>query len=146
MPRDGRDEIGRISQDVSRFLTPHNKPGFTVRTEVNVRTAAAVLIIVRTADDPRTTPGTTKTLDLAAIRRLPRLVIDPTTDPTRSARWIWNTLLTNSTLALALETPTDASPGTIQPRLLVAGPRESKWQGAQIETGKLLRRIAQTPR
>lgn len=142
MPRDGRDELGRIPQEVARFLALHDKPGLAARTEANVRTAAATLIVVRAANDPRATPGTAKTLDLAAACRLPRMVVDPTTDPTKVARWIYNSLFARGTLPLPFEAPTVDSHGTIPPRLLVAGPRESKWQGAQSETAALLRRIA----
>lgn len=142
MPRDGRDELGMIPQAVAQFLVLHDKPGLAARTAANVQTAAAALIVVRDAADPRATPGTAKTLDLAAVRRLPRMVVDPTTDPEKGARWIWNALLARGTLPLPLEAPPDNPRGSIPPRLLVAGPRESKWQGARLETAHLLRRIA----
>lgn len=142
MPRDGRDELGRIPQDVARFLALHDKPGLAARTEANVRTAAATLIVVRAADDPRTTPGTAKTIDLATARHLPQMIVDPSTDPKKVARWIYNNLRARGTLPLPLEASTDDPHESIPPRLLVAGPRESKWQGARIETASLLRRIA----
>lgn len=174
MPRDGRDELGKIPEAVSRFLVPHDKSGLAARTEANVRAAAAALIIARDADDPRTTPGTAKTIDLAATRRLPRLIVDPTTDAMQIARWIRGSLLKpiaqqllitallprHGHLSLAhnarpqpqdgalhtLPLPPAASPSdpleSAAPRLLVAGPRESKWQGARVETAALLRRVA----
>jgi hypothetical protein len=46
MPRDGRDELGRIPQAVAQFFALHDKPGFAARTEANVRTVAAALIVV----------------------------------------------------------------------------------------------------
>lgn len=141
MPRNGRDELGQIPQDVRRFLVPHDKPGLGARTEANVRTVAATLIVVRDSHDPRATPGTAKTLDLAALRHLPRLIVDPTIDPTRVARWIWNGLLALGTLPLPLETPLGDQHDAPPPRILITGPRESKWQGARSETAALLRRI-----
>jgi hypothetical protein len=139
MPRDGRDELGRIPPDVARYLVPHDKTSYAVRTEANVRSASAALIVVRDADDPRVTPGTTKTIDLCADRKLRRMVVDPKTDAAQIARWIWNDLLMVCTLPLPFETmPLDPVPT----RLLVAGPRESKWQGARVETAALLRRVA----
>lgn len=138
MPRDGRDELGMIPQAVACFLVLYDKPGLAARTEANVRTATAALIVVRNAGKPRLTPGTAKTLDLAAICRLPRMVADPTTDPTKIARWVYNNLLTRGTLLLPLEEPR----GSVLPRLLVAGPRESKWQDGRIETATLLRQVA----
>jgi hypothetical protein len=142
MPLNGCDELGRIPQAVARFLIPHDQPGLTARTEANVRTAAATLIVVRAVNDPRATPGTAKTLDLAAVRRLPKMVVDPTTDPKKIAHWIYNNLLARGTLPLPFEAPPDNPRGSIPPRLLVAGPRESKWQGAQSATVPLLCRIA----
>lgn len=139
MPRDGRDELGRIPPDVARFLVPHDKTSYAARTEANVRSASALLVVVRDAEDPRATPGTTKTIELAADRKLRRMVADPSTDASVIARWIWNDLLMIGTLPLPLETRVlDPVPT----RLLIAGPRESKWQGARVETAALLRRIA----
>lgn len=140
MPRDGRDEFGQIPQAVAQFLIPNDKTGLAARTEANVRAAMAALIVVRDAKDPRATPGTAKTLDLAYLHRLPRLIVDSTTVPTQIARWIWNSLLTHNTLALPLEISHPHE--TPVPPLLVAGPRESKWQGAQKETAALLCRVA----
>ena len=143
MPRDGRDELGRIPQTVSRFLMLHDKPGLAARTEANVRVAAAALIVVREVDDPRVTPGTAQTLDLITLRHLPRMVVDPTTDPTKIAHWIWSTLLAQRTLMLPLE-DLPSNPQQFNSRLLVAGPRESKWQKARVVTGTLLRQAARS--
>jgi hypothetical protein len=139
MPRDQRDELGRIPSDVARFLVPHDKTGYSARTEANVSTSSAVLIVVRNADDPRTTPGTTKTIDLAIERHLRRMVVDPRTNPTLIARWIWFDLRMIGTLPLPLA---EHTLDPIPTRLLVAGPRESKWPGAQAATAGLLRQVA----
>jgi hypothetical protein len=139
MPSDARDECGPIPQDVARFLVPHDRAGYAARTAANIRSVNAVLIVVRDANNPRQTPGTTMTIDLAAQRHLPCKVVDPTTDAKQIARWIWTDLLMLRTLMLPLDG------FRIEPalmRLLVAGPRESKWPGACVETASLLRRIA----
>jgi hypothetical protein len=139
MPHDGRDELGKIPEDVARFLVPHEKTIYAARTEANVRSASAALIVVRDEDDPRVTPGTAKTIGLCADRKLRRMIVDPTTEAMRIARWIWNDLLMIGTLPLPLEAHAlDPVPA----RLLVAGPRESKWKGARVETAGLLRRVA----
>jgi len=139
MPSDARDELGPIPQDVARFLVPHDKASYAARTEANVASASAALIIVRDAADPRVTPGTAMTIDLAARRHLLCKIVDPTTDAALIARWIWSDLLVPRPLMLPLDGLTlDPAPT----RLLVAGPRESKWRGAQAETAALLRRIA----
>lgn len=139
MPRDGRDELGKIPEEVARYLMAHDKVNYAARTAANVRMATAALFVVRAADDPRETPGTTMTLKLASERRLVYRVVDPRVDPTAIARWIWaDLLLMTRTLTLPfLEQPLDPVPA----RLLVAGPRESKWPGARVQTADLLRRV-----
>jgi len=139
MPRDARDELGKIPDAIARFLTPHEKASYAFRTAANVQTARAALIVVRDVDDPRATPGTAKTIDLAMKRQLPRLIVDPTRDPARIARWLWSDLLVmRRTLPLPFE---DRPLDPVTTRLLVAGPRESKWPGARVETAGLLRRV-----
>ena len=138
MPSDARDERGPIPQDVARFLVPHDKASYAARTEANVASASAALIIVRDAADPRVTPGTAMTIDLAARRRLLCKIVDPTTNATLIARWIWSDLLVPRPLML----PLDGLTLDPAPTLLVAGPRESKWRGARVETAALLGRIA----
>ena len=136
MPRDQRDELGKIPRDVALFLTPHDKTGYAPRTEANVRASHAALIVVRDADDPRATPGTAMTIDLAVEHQLHRMIVDPTDDAAQIARWIWSTLL-----SVQLPLPLDTC-DPVPAKLLVAGPRESKWQGARVETAALLRRVA----
>ena len=139
MPRNQRDELGTIPPDVARFLVPHEKTSYSARTEANVRTSNAVLIVVSDAENPRATPGTAKTIDLAIDRGLQRRIVDPRFDAALIARWIWNDLLmTGRTTQLSFE---KAALDPISTRLLVAGPRESKWPGARIETAALLRRV-----
>ena len=138
MPRDGRDELGKIPDAIARFLTPHEKTSYAARTEANVHMATAALIVVCSRADPRATPGTAKTLDLAARRYLRRMVVDPSDSAAMIARWIWNDLLMVGTLPLALATH---ALDPVPTRLLVAGPRESKWAGARVETAGLLRRV-----
>lgn len=136
MPRDQRDELGKIPHDVARFLTPHDKMGYAPRTEANVHAAHAALIVVRDLNDPRTTPGTAMTLDLVADRRLRQMIVDPTDDAAQIARWIWSSLL-----MVQMPLPLDTC-DPVPTKLLVAGPRESKWPRARVETAALLRRIA----
>lgn len=137
MPRGGRDEYGRIQPDVARYLIEHEKSAYAARTAANVRSCDALLVVVRDRDDPRATPGTALTLDLAA--GLPmgkrRMVVDPTDAADMIARWIWQYLRT-ATLPL----PFDAF-DPVPAKLMVAGPRESKWAEARVETAGLLRRV-----
>jgi len=138
MPGNVRDERGPIPPEVARHLRPHEKTSYAARTEANVRASDALLAVVRDADDPLATPGTAKTIDLAADRHLRRMIVDPSWDARIIAAWIWRDLLALRTLPLALET---RSLDPISVRLMVAGPRESKWTGARVETAGLLRRV-----
>ena len=137
MPADGRDEYGQIPPEVARHLRAHSKPSYAARTEANVWNSDALLVIVRDADDPRSTPGTAKTIDLAADRHLPRRIIDTRVEDRQIATWIWHMSVTRP-LFLALDPTFAAAPL----RLMIAGPRESKWDGARIETAGLLRRVS----
>ena len=137
MPRDERDELGAIPPGVAQFLVPHTRAGYAARTEANVYTSQAALIVVRDMKDPRMTPGTALTIDLVARRHLPLRIVDPTTDAAEIARWIWSDLLTRLMIL-----PLDGfALDPVPTRLLVAGPRESKWNGARVETAALIRRI-----
>ena len=139
MPRDARDELGPIPPDVARFLRAHEKTIYAARTESNVRGSNALLVVARDADDPRATPGTAGTIDLAAERRMPRMIVDPSFPAGSIAKWIWNHLYLARTLPLPIE-PRALDPVSIH--LMVAGPRESKWPGARVATAGLLRRVA----
>jgi hypothetical protein len=139
MPRDRRDELGTIPEEVARFLTAHEKTSYAARTAANVRAATAALLVVREAGDPRETPGTAMTLEMAEERRLRCLVVDPSGDPATIARWIWTTLLVTRRQQLSL---LDQSLDLTPAGLLVAGPRESKWPGACVQTRVLLCRVA----
>jgi hypothetical protein len=140
MTRDQRDELGQIPPDVARFLVAIDKTSYAARTEANVRAATAALIVVQDANDPGVTPGTAKTIDLVMERRMRRTIVDPQADATVIARWIWTDLRMMSTLPLPLEIETKVL-DPVPTRLLVAGPRESKWRGARVETAALLRRV-----
>jgi hypothetical protein len=139
MTRDRRDELGPIPDEVARYLIPSAQAGYAARTAANVYMCTALLVVVPDAEDPRATPGTAKTIDMAHDRRLPRQVADPATHPEAIARWIWNDLVKPEPLSLFGPTPSD--PRSV--RLMVAGPRESKWPGARAATAGLLRQVAQ---
>jgi Circularly permutated YpsA SLOG family len=139
MPYNERDELGAIPPDVAQYLRRHPSTSYAARTEANVRSSDAVLIIVRHAANPRETPGTAKTIDLAEARQLRGMIVDPMTHAAQIARWIWNANLMHGTLPLPFDGQVFEPVPT---RLLVAGPRESKWPGARAETVALLRRVA----
>jgi hypothetical protein len=145
MPLDGRDELGAIPLIFAAHLTKCDRPGFAARTEANVAIAHALLIIVPDAEDPKSTPGTKKTLELAAARRLPRMVVAPTTEAVDITRWIRTLSRGGLQLTFDRRSGFDAKPlpeiDGDELRLMVAGPRESKWPVGRIETAGLLRRV-----
>lgn len=142
MPRDGRDERGPIPPDVAQSLWTCEKPGFAARTEANVRTSDALLVVVQNAADPQVTPGTAKTLNLATGRNLRRQIVDSRSSSLMIAEWIWRDLLAHHMqMPMLFEMFETSTPDPIPVRLMVAGPRESKWPGAQAETAGFLRRV-----
>ncbi len=137
MPRGCRDEYGPIPPDVAQHLIEHDKSAYAARTAANVRSSDALLVVVRDRDDPRATPGTALTLDLAAELPKRQMVVDPTDDAGKIARWIWQL----SCVLRELSLPLEGVPDPVPVRLMVAGPRESKWPEARVETAGLLRRV-----
>jgi Circularly permutated YpsA SLOG family len=137
MTRDARDESGPIPPEVAQFLRPHETMGYAERTDANVRASNAVLIVVRDARYAKSTPGTRRTIALAEKLRKPKMIVDPKTPADEIARWIWSELVARRTLPLPI--------ATIAPepevRLMVAGPRESKWASGRVETYGLLRHV-----
>jgi Circularly permutated YpsA SLOG family len=142
MPRGARDEFGKIPPDVARFLREHESANYAGRTEANVYSCDALLVVVRDADNPRATPGTAKTIDLAAGRNLPRIVVEPNWSAIQIAKWIWSALIMerHEQQPLLLE-PHARTRDPLPGRLMIAGPRESKWPGACVGTAGLLRRV-----
>lgn len=134
MPSNARDELGPIPQAVAQYLVRRDKEGYPARTEANVQSAGAALIVVRDVKDPRETPGTAMTIHLVIRRQVPHKIVDPTIDATQIAHWIWN-------MQRSPMLPLDGL-DPVSTRLLIAGPRESKWRGACAETAALLSRIA----
>jgi hypothetical protein len=137
MPSNARDEYGPIPPEVARCLRAHGSDRYAARTQANVMCCDALLVVVRNKTTPRVTPGTATTLDLAADRHLLQKVVDPNDAPGMIARWIWCDLLALKQLPLLLE----AQANPLPTRLMVAGPRESKWPGACAATAGLLRQV-----
>jgi Circularly permutated YpsA SLOG family len=138
MPRGARDEYGKIPPDVARFLREHESSNYAARTEANVRSCDALLVVVHDANDPYVTPGTAKTIDLAISRNLRRMIVDPSWSALLISEWIWCDLMAPHAEQLSL---LGIQPAPVPMRLMIAGPRESKWPGARVETAALLRRV-----
>ena len=141
MPRGARDEFGKIPIAVASLLREHESSLYAARTEANVRNCDALLVVVQDANDPRSTPGTAKTIDLATNRQLRRMIVDSKWDASLIAEWIWHKLMMPHAQQPLLLEPHARTRDPAPVRLMVAGPRESKWSGARVETVGLLRRV-----
>jgi hypothetical protein len=126
MPKDSRDELGLIPTDVAKFLHRCTVEGKAARTHVNIDIAHVVLVVVRDKQDPYSTPGTRLTLQKAAALGRPRMVVDPSEDAGYVARWLW--LMSSKAQRDPL-------------RVMVAGPRESRWADGRVATRALLRSV-----
>lgn len=117
MPSNKCDEKGLIPADVAKYLQPSRRLGFAARTQDNLLIAHRLLVVVQDKQAPYATPGTKLTLKEARDLQIRTLVVDPTDTITLVHDWIANALE-----MFASETNL---------KLMVAGPRESKWPGAQ---------------
>lgn len=129
MPTNRKDELGDIPRDVACWLTECPKPGYAARTKENLAKSSALLAFVQDAKVPEKTPGTKLTLEWAHKWGVRLLICDPTYSADRAATWLRDGLAQRR----------DA--GKTGFRLMVAGPRESKWAGAQAETVRFLRHL-----
>jgi hypothetical protein len=126
MPKDARDELGLIPLVVSRFLHRCTLDGYPARTRVNVDMAHVVLVVVEDRHRPYATPGTRLTLQTAAALGRPHGVVDPRVSAEDTAKWLW---------LMAKRAERDPL------RVMVAGPRASRWTDGQVETRMLLRNV-----
>lgn len=142
MPRRRCDELGPIPADVAQRLTAYESGGYADRTKANVRISDALLVVVPSVQAPERTPGTAMTIDLARERSLSLKIVDPYTNSTEIGDWIASLLRELATtthsqrlLFAALETY------PVCLRLMIAGPRESRWNGARAATVQFLREV-----
>jgi hypothetical protein len=145
MPRDEKDEYGEIPVTLEidgrpyayrRHFKKPTHPGTAIRTRLNVETCAALLVIVEDAQKPWATPGTKLTLDERRIANphKPYMVVDPTFDRDRVARW-----------AVDLDIARGKK-GMAETRLMVAGPRASKWADGEQVAADFVRVILELAR
>lgn len=125
MPSDARDELGDIPDDVATHLRRFPVRGYGPRTLGNIEIAHAVLAIVEDRTNPYATPGTRLTLHAARRRKLPTLAIDGET-PIAIVRQFVAPMLTAHPL----------------PRIMVAGPRASKWADGEATARRIVVALA----
>jgi hypothetical protein len=131
-PADGRDELGPIPTDVMHHLMLAPYGGTHVRTSLNVGKAHAVLVVVANRFEPYATPGTAHTLQLTRRALVPRLLVEGDCRPDLVLSWFRN---------IWCKPDDDTAPDRMR-RLLVAGPRASRWQDGERLTRKLVASFA----
>lgn len=126
MPKNFGDELGRIPADVAKHLKRCQNEGLQSRTQVNLMMAHALLVVVADKQKPYATPGTRLTLVEARDLRLPSLVVDPTDSDEFVRLWV---------------EAKSAPPRYNIFRLMVAGPRASRWADGQVEAARYIRAL-----
>jgi hypothetical protein len=127
MPLDRRDELGPIPADVAQHLTPCFDRGPRPAIRANVTLASGVLLVVPEKTHPGKFTAMQAVMNAVRAAHAPSLVIDPTSDLEEVAKWAHG---------LA------ESSGSV--RLLVTGPRGTRWLEGESITLRFLSAIALT--
>lgn len=126
MPKNRCDELGPIPAAVAAHMETCTISGYPARTSTNLRMVHALLVVVPDKHDPYATPGTRLTLVEARDINLPRIVVDPDEDMRVIGTWIHMLRVRQARDDL---------------RIMVAGPRETRWASGRVDTAALLRRL-----
>lgn len=130
MPQDARDEEGLIPQSVAAWLMRCPESGLPARTEQNVRISHALLLVVEDCERGPRSPGSRLTLGKAKYRELPWKVADPTTDPAVVHAWVADVIHARR------------HRGHMMTRVMVAGPRASKWRDGEATARAIVAALA----
>lgn len=115
---DGRDELGRIPDDVAADLTPCIERGPRSAAIANIQIATALVLLVPVAAHAASLPALATYMREARARSVPIHVLDPTADFERTGR--------------ALTALAETS-GSI--RIYITGPRATRWaEGERVAT------------
>jgi hypothetical protein len=125
MPADGRDEIGLLPEHVSERLTVCPERGPRPPIKANIEIASAALIVVPDAKTAEQFPAMLWIIQRIRARRLPVYICDPTWQRADLGRW-------------AASLPSNS--GSV--RLLVTGPRATRWQDGEQLARQLVLAIA----
>jgi len=137
MPANCEDEAGMIPEEIRGYLVRCKRKGYAARTDANLDFADALLVIVPDRARPARSPGTARTLDGARERSLPYLVVDHDVDVSTVRQWVSSHCVMTSRQKLALMPETNGT------RLMVAGPRASKWPEGEAVAQRFVAALAQ---
>ena len=127
MPVDGRDELGKIPDPVAQCLTPCFERGPRPAVRANIALASGVLVVVPDARQADKYTAMTATLKTARSLAVPFLICDGTTDVDQVVAW-------------ARQLPETS--GSV--RVMVTGPRETRWKEGEAIARRLVTAIALT--
>ncbi|HWU89619.1 MAG TPA: putative molybdenum carrier protein [Kofleriaceae bacterium] len=122
---DQRDELGPLPDEVARNLIPCTERGSRAPIRANLEIASGVIIVVPDATTPRRFTGIGVVLQAARARAVPYKIADERTDPEYLAAW--TRLLPETSGAV---------------RLMVTGPRETRWAVGAKVSWKIVAAIA----
>lgn len=127
MPMDKRDELGPVPDDIAKHLTPCFERGPRAAVRANVAVASGVLVVV--PDRRHVDKFTAMRAIMTAVRtaRVQSLVCDQTSDTEAVAAW-------------ARQLPETS--GSV--RILVTGPRGTRWADGEGVARRLVTAIALT--
>lgn len=128
MPLDKRDELGPIPEEVSLCLTPCFDKGPRPAVRANVAISSGVLLVVPDASDPGKYTAMAAVLTAARSAKVPYLVVDPLANLEDVAKWVHG-----------------LTPSSGSRRVLVTGPRGTRWHTGEQIARRLVSAISMQP-
>ncbi len=128
MPLDKRDEMGPIPEDVAACLTPCFDKGPRPAVRANVAISSGVLLVVPDASDPGKYTAMAAVLTATRAAKIPYLVVDPLANLEDVAKWVHG-----------------LTPSSGSRRVLVTGPRGTRWHTGEQSARRLVAAIAMQP-
>jgi hypothetical protein len=125
MPSDGRDELGLLPSHVTERLTVCPERGQRPPIKANIEIASAALVVVPNARTADQFPAMLWILQRIRARHLPLHICDPMSRRADVGRWV-------------ASLPGDS--GSV--RLLVTGPRATRWDEGERVTRQIVSAIA----
>jgi hypothetical protein len=119
-----RDEVGPLPHTIAKHLTPSNDAGPRAAVRANLAIADAVLIVVPTAETAERFPAMDFVMREVRMRRLPHLICDPETSMHHVSAWAG-----------------DVREHRTACRLVVTGPRATRWQAGEEIARRLVRSL-----
>ena len=128
MPVDERDELGPIPADVAATLTPCFERGSRPAVRANIAIASGVLLVVPNASEAAKFTAMSAVLSAARSVHVPYLTCDPLTNVEDVAAWVGKLPESSGSL-----------------RLMVTGPRGTRWHTGEQTARRLVTAIAAKP-